>query len=81
MRLKSKEAFNRRFAKRLQKTEYQCGTLVLVRNSRLEVTLNKFKTDPRYLGPYEVVRRTSKGNYVLKELDGSVHDETYAGKG
>jgi len=79
MRLRSKEQFNRRFAKRLQKEEYKPGSLVLVRNSRLEVTLNKFKIEPRYLGPYEVVKRTSKGNYILKELDGALHSEPYAG--
>jgi hypothetical protein len=49
-----------------------------VRNSRLEVTVTKFKTEPRYLGPYEVVRRTPGGSYVLKELDGSEHADRYA---
>ena len=29
------------------------------------------KTKPRYLGPYEVVRRTMGGSYVLQELDGT----------
>ena len=78
-RLRSKEQFNRRFAKRLQKSDYSEGSLVLVRNNRHEDSLNKFKLDPRYLGPYEVVRRTSKGNYVLMELDGTVHQQNYAG--
>ena len=30
------------------------------------------KTKPRYLGPYEVCRRTQGGSYVLKELDGTI---------
>jgi len=79
MRLQSKEQFSRRFAKRLQMDEYPKGSLVLVRNTRLEVSLNKFKLDPRYLGPFEVVSRTKRGNYILKELDGAVHSESYAG--
>ena len=36
------------------------------------------KTSPRYLGPYEVVKRTKKGNYVLKELDGTLLRDTIA---
>jgi hypothetical protein len=42
------------------------------------MTVTKFKTEPRYIGPYEVVRRTSKGNYVLRELNGTEHVERYA---
>jgi len=78
LRLKSREQFNQRYQRRLQKPEYKEGSLVLVRNTRLEMTLNKFKLDPRYLGPYEVVQRTTRGNYILKELDGTVHMEPYA---
>src|ERR1700691_4834903 len=33
------------------------------------------KTKPRYLGPYEVCRRTEGGSYVLKELDGTMFRE------
>jgi hypothetical protein len=29
------------------------------------------KTKPRYLGPFEVDRRTKGGSYVLKEMDGA----------
>ena len=69
-RLKSKFEFERRFQKRLWRGEYQSGDLVLVRNSRVEKELDR-KTKPRYLGPFEVVRRTKGGSYVLKELDGT----------
>jgi len=31
------------------------------------------------MGPYQVVERTSKGNYILQELDGTIHAEKYAG--
>ena len=77
-RFKSKLQFEQRFHRRLQKRNYEPGELVLVRNSRLEMTIAKFKTDPRYLGPYEVVRRTKRGTYILRELDGAVHAEHYA---
>lgn len=69
-RLKTKEEFERRFRRRLWRKEHQPGDLVLVRNSRIEKELDR-KTKARYLGPYEVVRRTAGGSYVLKELDGS----------
>ena len=55
----------------MKKSFYKPGELVLVRNSEVEVRLNR-KTKPRYLGPYEVCRRTEGGSYVLKELDGSI---------
>jgi hypothetical protein len=36
------------------------------------------KHKPRYLGPYEVAERTAKGNYRLKELDGTLLQYKYA---
>ena len=77
-RFKSKQQFEKRYKHRLQKEEYKPGQLVLVRNSRLEATVTKFKTEPRYLGPYEVVDRSNRGTYTLKELDGAIHSERYA---
>ena len=41
-------------------------------------TVTNFKTEPRYLGPFEVVRQTARGNYILQELDGTEHTEQYA---
>jgi hypothetical protein len=76
--LQSKPQFNQRYARRLQKHTYKEGDLVLVRNTHLEMTVTKFKTDPRYIGPYEIVRRTPRGNYVSKELDGTIHAQPYA---
>jgi hypothetical protein len=32
----------------------------------------------RYLGPYVVVKRTNRGVYILKEVDGAEHAEHYA---
>ncbi len=42
------------------------------------MTVNRFKTDPRYLGPYEVVQRTYRGVYKLQELDGTVISRSVA---
>ena len=36
------------------------------------------KHKPRYLGPYEIVRRTQNGSYVIKELNGDVSRESVA---
>jgi hypothetical protein len=76
-RFKSKEEFEWKFRKRMRRDHYKPGDLVLVRNSGEEMKMNR-KTKPRYLGPYEVVRRTTGGSYVLKELDGSTLREGIA---
>ena len=70
-RFKSKEQFEKKFEIRLQHETYPPGTLVLIRNTAIEKELNR-KTKPCYLGPYEVVRQTSKGAYVVQKLDGTV---------
>jgi transposase InsO family protein len=76
-RFKSKEEFEWKYRKRMKREFYKSGQLVLVRNSEQEMRLNR-KTKPRYLGPYEVCRRTKGGSYVLKELDGSILKEGVA---
>ena len=70
-RLQSKEQFERRFYAKLVKGSYAPGTLVLVRNNAIEKSHNR-KHKPRYLGPYQIVRQTRNGSYVIEELDGSV---------
>jgi hypothetical protein len=41
------------------------------------MTITTFKMDPHYIGPYEIVRRTPRGNYVLKELNGTIYAQPY----
>lgn len=77
-RFRSKQQFNRRYIHRLQKEEYKPGELVLVQNSSREMHVNRWKTHPRYVGPYEVIEKTQGGAYRLKELDGTEHKHSYA---
>ena len=76
-RFTSKKQFEQRFIKRLSRETYKPGELVILRNTPVEMSLDR-KSEPRYLGPYEVARRTQKGNYKLKELDGTLLRQTYA---
>jgi hypothetical protein len=76
-RFRSKEQFERRYRRRLVQNNYKKGSLVLVRNLRIEMEHGR-KTKPRYLGPYEVVRQTTGGSYVLMEMDGHVKRQGYA---
>ena len=49
---------------------FKPGSLVLVRNSHIEESLNR-KTKPRYTGPFVVVRKTIGSSYVIAELNRS----------
>jgi transposase InsO family protein len=71
-RFRSKQQFERRFLKKLQRDVYKKGELVLIRNVGIEMEVSsKRKTEDRYFGPYEVDRRNQGGAYILKELDGT----------
>ena len=70
-RLRSKDQFEKLFKRRLTTHEFKPGDLVLVRNSQIEKELDR-KSKPRYLGPYEIVRQTRGGSYVIQEMDGTV---------
>lgn len=77
MRYASKEQFEKRFARRLNKELYSTGDMVLLRNTQVEKELNR-KTKDRYLGPFKVIRQTEGGAYELQELDGSVRKQSVA---
>ena len=78
-RIHSKEAYKTKFARRLQKEAYEPGTLVLVRNNPIENSVSiERKTANRYMGPYQVVRRTQGGSYVLEEMNGNLLRHTTA---
>ena len=57
--------------------DFKPGALVLVRNSAVEMELNR-KTKPRYFGPMVMVRHNQGSAYILAELDGSLSKLSYA---
>ena len=70
-RLHSKEVFERRYERRMRRQMYSPGDLVIVRNKAVEQSADR-KHKPRYLGPFQVVRQTRGGSYVIAEMDGAV---------
>ncbi|KZV79246.1 hypothetical protein EXIGLDRAFT_782605 [Exidia glandulosa HHB12029] len=47
------------------------GTLVLVKNKKIEIEHNR-KPKPKWLGPFVVLKRHPGGSYILAKLDRSV---------
>ena len=77
-RRRNLERFEKRHGSRIVDFDFQPGALVLVRNTRVEESLNR-KTKPRYLGPMVVVRKTPGTSYVVAELDGTQSELRVAG--
>src|SRR6201992_1144812 len=78
-RIRSKKAFDTKYARRLQVNKYKPGTLVLLRNNPVENTMSiERKTTDRYMGPCSVVRQTQGGSYILQELNGNILRHTVA---
>ena len=72
-RIHSKEAFESKFARGLQKEFHETGSLVLVWNTPIENSVSiERKTANRYMGPYRVVRQTQGGSYTLEEMNGNL---------
>ena len=72
-RFRSKEAFEKKYARRIRKEAYQPDELVLIRNNPIENSVSiERKTANRYMGPYRIIRQTQGGSYVLAEMDGSM---------
>lgn len=78
-RFKTKEAYERKFGRRLRKTSFKSGQLVLVRDVAPEkgVSINR-KTQDRYMGPYVVDKETQGGSYLLTEPNGEPLDRAIA---
>ena len=71
-RLYSKEQFEKRYHSQMQTKELKPGQMVIVRNMKIEQSLEYKKVEPWYLGPYKIMHYTLGGSYMIEELDGAV---------
>lgn len=76
-RLRAARRFEKVHQRTLRDFDFAPKSLVLMRNTRIEKTLNR-KMRPRYLGPLVVIARNRGGAYILAELDGTVLDRPIA---
>jgi hypothetical protein len=76
-RFASAKDFEKKHGRTIKNFDFQQGDLVLVRNSRIEMSMDR-KAKPRWFGPMVVVKRHSGGAYQLAELDGAVSTTRFA---
>src|ERR1700753_3121478 len=65
------QRYERVHARTIVDYKFAPGDLVIIRNTRIEKSLNK-KSKLRYLGPLIVVRRTKGGAYFLCKMNGAM---------
>lgn len=70
-RFASIRQFEKKYTETIRTYKFKVGDLVLVRNSRVEMSLDR-KMKPRWIGPMIIARQTTGGSYVLAEMDGSI---------
>jgi hypothetical protein len=70
-RLSAAHWFEQQHLCTLKDFNFQCGSLVLIRNTQIKKSLNK-KMHTRYIGPLIVVLCNYGRAYILSELDGTV---------
>jgi hypothetical protein len=76
-RFASAKDFEKRHAHTIKDFDFGTGDLVLVRNSRIEMSWDR-KAKPRWFGPMVIVKRHPGGAYQLSELDGAVSATRFA---
>jgi hypothetical protein len=69
--------FKKEYANMIRTYQFAPGDLVLVRNSRVEASLD-WKTKPQWIGPMVIVQQTTHGAYILAELDSAVSKLCFA---
>jgi hypothetical protein len=67
-RMASVRRFEKEYRISIRNFKLKPGSLVLVRNSRIDSTIG-VKTKSRYIGPFVVLKKTTGGLFVLAELD------------
>jgi hypothetical protein len=76
-RFTSIRQFKKKYANMIRAYQFAPGDLILVHNSRVEVSLDR-KTKPRWIGPMVIVCQTTHGAYILAEMDGAVSKLRFA---
>jgi putative transposase len=69
----SQQKMIKAFNKTHRLTEFTPGSFVMVKDEEAETAL-----DPKYDGPFKIVRRTSKGTYILRDNMGRLLARNYA---